>query len=162
MGVGTLRGVLKPRFPPRMSQDLLWRPIWCHFCPKLGGSGFRSQLAHFFPCSSVAIFFPPTLGPLGPKACACKRPKAPLWFPFISSLPWGERILRLHTRYLVPGKKCASWLRNPDPPNPGQNLHEMGRHKSFWTILRSSWGFKTPRIFLDGSRPPQLNFVLMT
>ena len=61
-------------------------------------------------------------------------------------------------KVLVPGKKCASWLRNPDPPNLGQNLHEMGRHKSFWTILRSSWGFKTLRIFLEGSRPLNLNF----
>ena len=62
------------------------------------------------------------------------------------------------TWYLVPGKKRASWLRNAYPPHLGQKCHQMGRHKRFWTILRSSWGFKTPRIFLDGSRPPYLNF----
>ena len=22
-----------------MVQNLLWRPIWCHFCPRMGGSG---------------------------------------------------------------------------------------------------------------------------
>ena len=32
-----------------MVQDLFSVPIWCHFCPRLGGSGFRSQLVHFFP-----------------------------------------------------------------------------------------------------------------
>ena len=32
-----------------MVQDLFSKPIWCQFCPKLGGPGFRSQLVHFFP-----------------------------------------------------------------------------------------------------------------
>ena len=26
-------------------------------------------------------------------------------------------------------EKCASWLRNADPPHLGQKCHEMGRHK---------------------------------
>ena len=34
----------------------------------------------------------------------------------------------------------------------------MGPEKRFWTFDRSSWGFRTLRIFLEGSRPPQLNF----
>ena len=32
-----------------MVQDLFSRPIWCQFWPELAGSGFRSQLVHFFP-----------------------------------------------------------------------------------------------------------------
>ena len=67
------------------------------------------------------------------------------------------RILRLQTGYLVPGKKCASWLRNPDPPNPEQKCHQMGRHKRFWDILGGVLRRISPRIFLEGSRPLNLN-----
>ena len=31
-----------------MVQDLFSKPIWCQICPKLEGSGFPSQLVHFF------------------------------------------------------------------------------------------------------------------
>ena len=44
-----IRGEILRRTPPRMPQDLLWRPIWCQICPKLAGTGFRSQLVHFCP-----------------------------------------------------------------------------------------------------------------
>ena len=53
-----------------------------------------------------------------------------------------------------------SWLRNPDPPNLGQIWDEMGSELSFWTLETSSWGFKTLRIFLDRSQPPQLNVLI--
>ena len=51
-----IRGEILRRTPPRMPQDLLWRPIWCQICPKLAGTGFRSQLVHFCPGPGPGYF----------------------------------------------------------------------------------------------------------
>ena len=56
------------------------------------------------------------------------------------------------------GKKCASQARNADPPLPGQNLHQMGRHKRSRGIRTGVLHRISPRIFLEGSRPLNLNF----
>ena len=37
----------------------------------------------------------------------------------------------------------------------------MGPEKRFWTIQTSSWGFKTLRIFLEGSRPHISTFLII-
>ena len=41
-----------------MVQISFSRPNWCQFCPKLEGSGFRSQLVHFFPGPGSGSGFP--------------------------------------------------------------------------------------------------------
>ena len=51
-----IRGEILRRTPPRMPQDLLWRPIWCQICPKLARTGFRSQLVHFCPGPGPGYF----------------------------------------------------------------------------------------------------------
>ena len=50
-------------------------------------------------------------------------------------------------------KKRASQARNADPPRPGQNIHEMGRHKSFRDILGGKLHRIPARSDLDRSRP---------
>ena len=77
----------------------------------------------------------------------------------------GKYLIIIKEKYLIIIKekylileKCASWSRNPDPPNPGQNLHETGRRKSIWSILGGKLHRIPLRIFLEGSRPLNLNF----
>ena len=60
--------------------------------------------------------------------------------------------------YIAKIKKCASQARNADPPLPGQNLHETGRHKRSRGIRTGVLHRISPRIFLEGSRPLNLNF----
>ena len=52
----------------------------------------------------------------------------------------------------------ASQPRIADPPTPGQNPHEMGRRKSFRSILGGKLYRIPARIDLDRSRPLKLNF----
>ena len=59
-----------------------------------------------------------------------------------------------------PEKKWTSWLRNADPPQSGQNLHEMGRHKCSWALKGGILHRISLRIFLDRSRPLNLNFFI--
>ena len=60
-------------------------------------------------------------------------------------------------KYLILENR-ASQPRNADPPTPGQNPHEMGRRKSFRSILGGKMHRIAARIDLDRSRPPKLNF----
>ena len=56
---------------------------------------------------------------------------------------------------------CENWFVMVNAPHDqGQNWDEMGQELSSWTLETSSKGFQTLRIFLDRSRPPQLNFYL--
>ena len=51
---------------------------------------------------------------------------------------------------------------DPEPQHTqfGAKSSPIGSRKKSWTIHPSSWGFRTPRIFLEGSRPPYLNFFI--
>ena len=79
--------------------------------------------------------------------------------------PIGEYLNIIKGKYLniIKGKYLilenrASWSRNPHAPIPGQNVHQMGRHKSFRHISGAVLRRISPRIFLDRSRPLKLNF----
>ena len=69
----------------------------------------------------------------------------------------GKYLNIIKGKYLILENR-ASWSRNPDAPSPGQNLHEMGRHKRSRGISGGKLHRISPRIFLDRSRPLKLNF----
>ena len=72
----------------------------------------------------------------------------------------GTRNLEPETLYHVQGKSERAGSGTLTPPNLRQIWLQMDPELSFWTLETSSWGFKTLRIFLDRSRPPQLNFLM--
>ena len=69
----------------------------------------------------------------------------------------GKYLNIIKGKYLILENR-ASWSRNPHAPSPGQNLHEMGRHKRSRGISGGKLHRISPRIFLEGSRPLNLNF----
>ena len=68
--------------------------------------------------------------------------------------------LPAHRRpHIWPGR-CASRARNHHPPQPGQNPHEMGRHKCSGAPEAGILHRISSRIFLEGSRALNLNFLI--
>ena len=56
--------------------------------------------------------------------------------------------------------RCASQARNTHSTQLGQNLHQMGRHKRSRRISSGKIRRSSPQIFLEGSQPLNLNFLL--
>ena len=71
----------------------------------------------------------------------------------------GSRIFAHHRPHIWPGR-CASRARNHHPPQPGQNPHEMGRHKCSGAPEAGILHRISSRIFLEGSRALNPSFLI--
>ena len=70
----------------------------------------------------------------------------------------GPCVVHTETLCLCLRQKCASQARNPHAPRLGQNPHQMGRHKSILDMQTGISRRISPRIFVEGSNPLNLNF----
>ena len=128
---------LKPPKPPKKFENI-----------GFGGLGVRGVYSPYYPFKGL-------IGPYYPlRALGPYNSLRNLSIVFVK----GKYLNLIKGKYLILENR-ASQPQNADPPTPGQNPHEMGRRKSFRSILGGRMHRIAARIDLDRSRPLKLNFV---